>query len=546
MKKIKIIILLSVFLGYSYAHSFADNREVNILVLLTYHQSFPWAESFIAGLNRSRERYDEKISFHIEIMETLNFKSSLSDAQWAAYISKKYKFTDFDAAIAESGRASLFLNKYSMLLASGIPRIYYTGTGVAGSSLNRVFSAQYNESVTKTVDMALKQNPNAENIYIIRGDERSNDRVIEIIKDLLKTRPDLIVHMIDNFTFEELTLSLEKIREKSIIFFTIILKDRNGQAVVSKEALAGLSVLSASPIYSFWSSLMGSGIVGGCMIDGAVTAERMVDAAMDYTNEGKFRDEYDTLRTFIDWNALKKYGIDEDSIPADAFLINKPVSILDFYFAEFMLVFAVFAFLLSILFLYWSRKLAGANKKLEDLNNEIMLAKEEAEELARIDPLSGLNNRLAFFEKWEQVCREIKRLGKPVSLLMLDIDHFKKINDTFGHIQGDRVIIRIAEIMNKCKREADISIRFGGEEFIVVAPFTDLRGAKNLAERIRLEAEKSIIQYGDIEIRFTVSIGVYSAVPSECDLNHGIKCADDALYKAKENGRNQVVLWEAA
>jgi diguanylate cyclase (GGDEF)-like protein len=546
MKKLRIILLLSVLLQAFSLHSPAQDKEVNILVLMTYHQSFPWAESFIAGLNRSRLQYNKRINLYLETMETFNYKTAISDLEWIDYLSKKYKFVAFNAVIAESMKACDFLNKYSQLFALKIPKIFYTGSAITERLLNKVFSEQYDECVKKTVELALIQNPDSKNLFIIQGDEKSNLKIIVIIKELLKTRHDLTLHIIENFSIKELTDSIGKIPENSIIFYTIIRKDRHGEAVVSRKLLTDLSKLSKAPIYSFWSSLMGSGIIGGHMFDGASTAGRMVDAAMDYIDKGKYKDNYNTLKTFIDWNALDRFGINKNTISAsDTFILNKPLSILDNYFAEVMGAIAAVAFLLSIIFLYWSRKLSGLNKKLEEINIEMKFAKEKAEELARVDTLTGLNNRRVFFEMGLQICKEVKRLDKHVSLLMLDIDNFKIINDTYGHIQGDIVLKKLAEILNKCKREYDVSIRFGGEEFIVMAPFTDKQGAKNLAERIRNEAENSIILFEDKEIRFTISIGVFSTIPSRCDMDFGIKCADDALYTAKAKGKNQVVLWEA-
>ncbi len=151
MQKLKIVILLSFFICISYTHSYTHGKEVNILVLMTYHQSFPWAASFLAGLNNSRLQYAKRINFYIETMETHTFKTFLSDTEWIDYLLKKYKFIAFDVAIAESTHACVFLYKYRRLLAANIPKIYYTGTGVTEDPLNFVFSTQYEESVKNTL-----------------------------------------------------------------------------------------------------------------------------------------------------------------------------------------------------------------------------------------------------------------------------------------------------------------------------------------------------------------------------------------------------------
>ncbi|MBN2041671.1 MAG: GGDEF domain-containing protein [Spirochaetes bacterium] len=543
MKHVKYIFLLMVYFWLSWGDTYANNRNYNILVLLTYHQSFPWTETFIEGLKRSREKYGKNLKYHIEILETLNLKNTLTDREQLYYLQKKYKHTKFDAVLAESSKASLFIEKYSSILAKDIPVIFYTANKIKCNSKKITFTADYNEAALRTLDLAIKQIPDIRNIYIITSNIEGYDIIIRNIRAQMMIRSEIKIHIIEDFSVQELLDRVKKIPEKSIIFYTLILEDRTGKRVVPRGLLSDVVKISKVPIYSFWSSLMGTGIVGGHMIDGVSTAEKMVEAAMDQINTGEFNKQYNILRSFFDGMAMEKFGIDKNTLPSDAVIINTPPRMIHLSYDNAVKAGIAIAFIIIAIFVFRSRKLMNLNRKLNELNMELNYAKENAEKLARIDNLTGLNNRLAFFEKGEQICREAKRLNKPASLLMLDIDNFKDINDKYGHPPGDLVIKRIADILNECKREADIAVRFGGEEFVIVAPFTELDGAGSLAERIRIKAENSIIEYGERQIRFTVSIGVYKTDPFICDLDLGIKLADDALYKAKANGKNRVVLW---
>jgi diguanylate cyclase (GGDEF)-like protein len=171
--------------------------------------------------------------------------------------------------------------------------------------------------------------------------------------------------------------------------------------------------------------------------------------------------------------------------------------------------------------------------ELEEKNREL-------QELAYYDPLTGLPNRRFFFEHASIIFEEVKRYEKPLSLLIMDIDHFKKINDTYGHDVGDVVLKTFADVLRGIVRKSDICARFGGEEFVVLLPNTNLEGARVLAERIRTTVAKNTVEHGSIVIVFTVSIGISQYRKGMQSIDELIKEADSALYRAKEGGRNRV------
>ena len=130
-------------------------------------------------------------------------------------------------------------------------------------------------------------------------------------------------------------------------------------------------------------------------------------------------------------------------------------------------------------------ELVLAKMRLEEINSELEVAKEIAETLARTDALTGLNNRRAFVEQSQLVDDMARRYGRGYSMIMMDIDYFKKINDTFGHVVGDMVINTVAALIRQHVRSSDIPGRIGGEEFAVVLPQTMLQSAVTLAKRLR-------------------------------------------------------------
>jgi diguanylate cyclase (GGDEF)-like protein/PAS domain S-box-containing protein len=165
---------------------------------------------------------------------------------------------------------------------------------------------------------------------------------------------------------------------------------------------------------------------------------------------------------------------------------------------------------------------------------------EELRRLATIDFLTGVNNRRNFLDLAQREMNRSKRYRHPFSLAMLDIDHFKKVNDTFGHSVGDQVLIEFCDVCRKVLRENDIMGRLGGEEFAVALVESDTETVLAIAERIRKAVASHTVTVSNQEIRFTVSLGVTRMWP-DCDLKSMLERADDALYQAKENGRNQVM-----
>jgi len=165
------------------------------------------------------------------------------------------------------------------------------------------------------------------------------------------------------------------------------------------------------------------------------------------------------------------------------------------------------------------------------------------EEQATTDGMTGLLNKRTLIAEAEKRLAAAARFKKVLSILVTDIDHFKKVNDTYGHDVGDVVIKGMGEVLKRIKRDTDIVGRFGGEEFVIVCEHTDEAGARNLAERIRRELESTTFQTELGPLSVTASIGVATFPASGSDYAQLFKATDEALYVAKRSGRNQVVAW---
>lgn len=185
----------------------------------------------------------------------------------------------------------------------------------------------------------------------------------------------------------------------------------------------------------------------------------------------------------------------------------------------------------------------GLISRLSEEIAERKITQKELQQLARTDPLTGLINRRHFFEIAGKEFAKSVRNSRPLSVIILDLDLFKKINDTYGHLVGDQALIHIGNLLLKKARESDLPVRYGGEEFVVLLPETNLERPEIFAEHLRKIVEDSPIHYDNASISLTVSIGVAGIenTPSEYTLEQLISQSDQALYQARRTGRNRVV-----
>lgn len=181
--------------------------------------------------------------------------------------------------------------------------------------------------------------------------------------------------------------------------------------------------------------------------------------------------------------------------------------------------------------------------RVEELERQVEVLQQQLEverRLAQIDPLTAIPNRRAFAARLKSEVARSERTGSPLSLAVWDIDHFKKINDNYGHPFGDDVIRCVAQVIQSHLRESDFTARYGGEEFVALLPDCDAEGARVLAEKICQVIRQSGCCLNALDFNLTASCGIATLYGADRDQTL-FKRADDALYRAKLSGRNRVV-----
>ncbi len=192
-----------------------------------------------------------------------------------------------------------------------------------------------------------------------------------------------------------------------------------------------------------------------------------------------------------------------------------------------------------------NRELESANQALEKSNEQLLQAQQALEQMAITDPLTALYNRRYFTERMSEAFSLIGREEVIVHLIMFDLDHFKRVNDTYGHQMGDAVLVQFSHILRRAVRKHDIIARVGGEEFVVAMLKIPSERANEAAERIRAEVERYNFESEGNSLSLTTSAGVASYPDLELEhptLDTMMQAADEALYYAKSHGRNKIII----
>jgi two-component system cell cycle response regulator len=179
--------------------------------------------------------------------------------------------------------------------------------------------------------------------------------------------------------------------------------------------------------------------------------------------------------------------------------------------------------------------------RLKATHDRIRLVQRDLERLVASDPLTGLHNRRSLLDRLKQETERYARYRQPLALAMLDLDAFKPINDTYGHLFGDHVLRQVAETISHSVRTLDVAARYGGDEFAVILPQTEAQGALRVCERLLRNVSSLEVTQGKISVRVSLSLGL-ALYPGEgvASVEDLLRAADDALYRAKRSGRNRV------
>ena len=516
---------------------------VNVLIIHSYNEHIPWNRSFTRGLNSILDSRGSEFNVFREYMDVYRSSPKMSDKEFADYLRERYSGMNIDVVVGESDEAADFVANYQNAFAPDIPTIFFASRSYPQSDKSLAIVPNIPDVLEVGVSYAVEQNPDARQVLIIQGDNPEALMSSEALQQSFTALAGMELEIAKDFTLESLLERIKRFPKTGIIFYTLVFIDQSGQTFSPRAFLGQIANVSKAPIYVNYSTLVGNGAVGGYVIDGEALARNVLDAASVYVAHGRFVGSYQASSEVFDWNALRQHGIPLSKIPESAAIINRPEGFIESNASLVIVLFLIaLAFFGALIFLavYLSRKnleLRTLNERLEQTKYSLNHTNAQLNQLAMHDALTQLYNRRAAMPLVNECIKKAGSSGKTFALMLLDIDHFKKVNDTYGHVTGDTVLKSFADIVSNLLRNEDVFARWGGEEFLLLVEVHNARDAEAVAEKIRREVEESNV--GEKNLKITVSIGA-TLVAAGGSFDILIREVDAALYEAKSSGRNRV------
>jgi two-component system cell cycle response regulator len=539
----------------AHAHPSHAKRQVLVLYSLGADTSSMWQRLVHKGLyeelsNNSagstpgiyEERFDANRVGELQSIESM-----------APYLRTKYAKVHFDAIIAENYVAAAFLSQHSDLFP-GAAR-YYVNHGRQGWQPDDGVGLEVQPDFARAIGAIERVAPAVRRIVVV-GDQ--SQRVQNWMAGMRGVTPrfgKLSFEYWDSQTFESLQQRVAALDRQSAVFLLSTKTDSAGNRTTPAELAQKLAAVSPVPVFTNMQSLIVPGVVGGYAISGESIGRVIARILLGQPATMSGVQGY-----YFDYLAIRRFGL--KNIPEEAVLLNRPESVWDRY--RWQIIATMSAIVLQALLITalvvalrdrrrMLRDLDAERNNLEDRvlqrTLELLMANAKLEQLATTDPLTGIANRRKMTEQIASELERARRFGHPLSLLMIDIDHFKRINDTYGHEVGDKAIVAVAKLLTESLRAIDMVARFGGEEFVVLMPETDTDVAILAAERLR-EAASALRIEGEsgTVVALTLSVGVASALANgSADTPSSLLVrSDKGLYRAKKEGRNRVVRYNDA
>lgn len=513
--------------------SFASLR---VLVVHSYESHLPWVSRFAEGLLTWQ---DGNIELYSEFLDAERLDSQSHDV-FAEYLLNRYQSEDIDAILLDSSAASLMADRNRLVLDAISPvRVYYSVLPINLNETEVLITPDFADSAKRTMRLALQMNPNLQKVVVIEGPTFIDRNLAGSIADELRN-DSVEVEWLRDFTMQTLREQVEALPLDSAIFMSLVFQDSEGGTYIPKEVAKEVIAYSKVPSFTLYSTFMGTGSIGGYMFDPALVAHEMLDAAADVVANGRITQEYQAERPVFDMTAMSRFQFDEDILPSDAVRVNPPLSMLQRYprLFEMILLISIVLILAGAAWLGWqswyNARLKSKNSLLSRLKSELTQANEKLHELAMYDSLTHLLNRQAAEPILAEAVSRQRRYHTPAVLLVIDIDDFKQVNDTYGHKVGDVVLKKVACIINNSVRESDLVARWGGEEFVVLLNNAEVEGASIVARSLCQNIESQTSQP-----QVTVSIGGAPLLIGD-DWGVVFNRADKALYERKRQGKNGV------
>lgn len=527
--------------------------EKNVLVLHSYHHGLPWTDGISKGIINTFEKSKEKVNIYFEYLDSKRQPNVSFLNTTFEYFLLKHQYTYFDAIIVADNDALVFMNQYQNQLFPNIPVIFCginNFTPALISKLSQVTGIKEVANYQETLLVAQTLFPQKDKVMVVLDDTITGMSILEEVKKIEhKFKDKLQFYYFLDFSDEALEVFKEENKERILLYLLTYNRDKKGNFLSYDDGVLVMKKLfgAKTPIFGSWDFFLDKGIVGGVLTTGYTQGTMAAELALkvlhgERANNLSIQSNMGRDSIVLDYKLLEQLGIVELSkMIHNVKYINKPEGFLEKN-KVFLLIFVIFVCLLCIIILLrelYKREKQRMQQAFDaSLNHRIELALLQEE--AQTDHLTGLLNRVTFEMRLSEALQNTAKEKKNFCLMMIDIDHFKKINDTYGHLVGDYILQEFAGYLKSYFRKGDFIFRYGGEEFIVFLSDISPEDAVASAEKLRMLVREKSFSVDEKVLYITLSIGL--AMREGDETTNGILSrADQALYNAKSTGRDRVV-----
>lgn len=564
MKALLHLLCLSILLMGLSAQECHAERKKKVLVLHSYHQGLEWTDNITKGIQSVFVPFHDLYEIHYEYLDTKRNTGDEYMDQMVRFINAKHQHIKYEVVIVSDNNALSLLNE-GKIAFPGAPPIVFCGINnyarEMSADIRNVTGVVEATDHRATIDLMRKLHPERTHITVVLDRTPTGDAIREEVRGVESLYAGkLKFEFLRDFLLEEIPNKLASLGDNDLIYILTFNRDRNKNFISYTEGIEMISQSTNVPIYGSWDFYLGKGIVGGRITSGVLQGEAAGKLALKILHGEQVQSlkmiTDSPTRYMFDYRYMKKHGIGSSALPDDSMMINAPPTPYEKY-KVFLLGISALSFALAAIVLWKYKRqqyiladehaLAVALElKVKERTRELEIANKELLRLSNMDGLTQLYNRRYFDVNLRKEINRLQRTLSPISLLICDIDYFKRYNDTYGHLVGDECIRAVANaILKHCRRDSDVAARYGGEEFGVILPNTDAACAMRIAESIRTEIESKKIPHSGSSVKeiVSISIGVASITPTEHTMvSKLIALADRAMYESKSNGRDQVTL----
>lgn len=559
-------------------------NDKHILFISGYNPDYPSVNAWIDGIKEQFNKDDTyNFTYSYSYFDLIHFASQDDYLpEMARHLAAKFKNAPPDLIICDSFMLP-FLQTYSQKIFPNVPiaAIQVNDPIPINRQLfdNLTIISSDNDDKEKIIQLILTTRPNTQKIFIIVNDSPLGHSAIKSILANKDKYPNIQFVFSNKMDYEEIYNNINTFKNDTAILYLFWNRYDDNKKLLPLQIFQKIYHSAKVPIYTINSYYIGKGATGGYIHNWKQVGQYAAKACIDILAKKKLSPVINTpncVNQYIfDWHELTRWGINENLLPENTQIENKPPSLWTHY--KNWIIYGSIVILLEtsltiFLFITYRKRKKAENKVTqlninlekiirertselektiaeltstkilqENTNNYLTTLNKKLHEISITDELTGLNNRRYTAKKIKEMIQKFKISGEIWSLGMADIDFFKKVNDKYGHDAGDFILIEVSKIMKKNLSGVDIVSRWGGEEFILLMPKTNLEQAKNKLENIRQLIDKKIWIHNDNVLHVTITLGVSTIHIDDAVEEDIIKRADLALYNGKNSGRNVTI-----